>query len=266
MNALDHAHTGRVSASGPVSARRRQVAGLVFYGGLALLMLLILTTTLDDVLPDRLARRVGFNSEGYIFALLLGVWIQGVLPRLRGRARMPIAVLAGGAALAVAVVLYDSEWTSRVKTLNEAFFGLALVLPYVALRRPLPRWLPCVLSAVVLVLIVYAIASDGPESLAVLLAESFALYLIAPIAFDVVDRGILDPAAVTSTVVRWSFYAVLVVIPVVVVELGVDHRQGKGFPEVLEYIGRAHEGVIGILLVVVFFAVALGRTGRRQES
>lgn len=252
--------------AGRVSARRRGLLAVLFYGGLGLLMLLILTDTLADVLPAGVARRVAFNSEGYTFALLLAAWIQGVLPRWRGRARGVLALLAGGFSAVVAVVLYTSDWASRVKTLNEAFFGLALVLPYVALRRPLPRWLPPVLSAVVLAVIAYAITSDNPDSPAVLLAESFAVYLLAPIGFDVVDRGVLDARAVTSTVCRWGFYSVLVVVPVSVVALGVDRRQGGGFAEVLEYVGRVHEGIIGILAVLLFFAVGLGRTGHRREG
>ncbi|MBA3523939.1 MAG: hypothetical protein H0T85_05210 [Geodermatophilaceae bacterium] len=257
---------GSSSDPGLVSHRRRRLVSGLFYGGLGLLMLLILTATLSDVLPAAVARRVGFNSEGYTFALLLAAWIQSALPRLRGRARMPLALLAGVLCAVVALALFDGDWTSRVKTLNEAFFGLALVLPYTALRRPLPRWVPPALSAVVLVAIAYTITTDNPDSPAVLLAESFALYLLVPIAFDVVDRGILQPRAVTTAAVRWSFYLALVVVPVAVVEIGVDQRQGSGFPEVLEYVGRIHEGVIGILLVVVFFAVGLGRTGRRRRS
>lgn len=246
----------------PTTSARPAVLATLFYGGLALLMLAILTQTLTWVLPDDVARRVGFNSEGYTLALLLAAYIQLVLPRLRDATRWPVAMLVAGICFAAALGLYGSDLPSRFKTLNEALFALALVLPYVTLRRPLGRW-PGVVSAALLAAVVLGVVTNPAESPAVLLAETFAVLVLAPLAFDVVDRGILDPAAVTSRALRLTWYAVLVAVPLVVVALGTDVRTGGGWHAVLEYLGRTHEGVIGLLLVQLYLAVGLGRTGRR---
>lgn len=245
----------------PETSSRPAVLTMLFYGGLGLLMLAILTQTLTWVLPDGVARRVGFNSEGYTVALLLAAYIQVLLPRLRGAARWPLALLVSAICFAGALGLYTSDLPSRFKTLNEALFALAVVLPYVTLRRPLGRW-PGLVSAALLAAVVIGVVTNPADSPAVLLAETFAVLVLAPLSFDVVDRGILDPAALTSRIVRFAWYAVLVVVPLVVVALGTDARTGGGWHTLLEYLGRTHEGVIGLLLVQLYLAVGLGRTGR----
>lgn len=255
--------------AGPASAttrsRRRAVLTAVYYGVLLLAMTTILTQTLASVLPAELARRIGFNSEGYTIAILLGVYLQFALPRLRGSARWTVALVLAGISLTVAVGLYSSDLPSRFKTLNEAFFALALLLPYVTLARPLGRW-PALISAGMLALVVGGAMADPVDSPVVLLAETFAVFVLAPLAFDVVDRGILDPTARTSIALRYTWYAALIVIPLVVVLLGTGIRDGGGLHTVLEYIGRSHEGVIGLLLTQLYFAVALGRTGLRSAA
>lgn len=245
-----------------VGARRTRLLSAVFYGGLILLMALILTKVLADILPAQLARRIGFNSEGYTLAIVLGGWIQFVLPRLTGVSRWAITLSAASGCAALGLVLYTGHAPSQFKTLNEAFFALAVILPYVTLARPLRRW-PPLISAVLLITVVVGVATSSASSPVVLLAESFVAVMLAPLTFDVVDRGILDPGAGTSAPLRWLWYATLIAVPVVVVLLGTEDRTGPGFGEVLQYIGRVHEAVIGILLVQLFFAVGLGLVGSR---
>jgi len=252
-------------ASRRAGSARSRVLSTVFYTGLIVVMLLILTEQLATVAPAELARRIGFNSEGFTLALVLGAWIQFVRPRLTDSTRWPVTAATAVACAAVAVGLYTSDLPSRFKTLNEAFFALALILPYAVLTRPLRRW-PPVVSALVLIMVVLGVALSPSRSPVVLLAETFAAVILVPLAFDVVDRGILDPLALTSAVLRYLWYAALVAIPVVVVVLGSAARTGGGWAAVLEYVGRVHEAVIGILLVQLFFAVGLGRVGRPSPS
>jgi len=252
----------------PASAarnRRQDLLGAVYYAGLLLLLAAILTMTLAHLLPAELAQRIGFNSEGYALALVLGGWIQFVLPRLTSATRWRTTLAAAAICLALALALYTSDLPSRFKTLNETFFALSLILPYLTLRRPLRRWPPLV-SAGLLVAVIAGVAASPAQSPVVLLAETMAALILVPLAFDRVDRGILDPRATTVAGLRYGWYAVLIVVPLTVVLLGTGARSGGGFAEALEYIGRAHEAVIGVLLVQLYFAVGLGRTGARASA
>ena len=246
-------------------SRRQNVLGWVYYGGLLVLLAAILTMLLGRLLPTRLAERIGFNSEGYVVALVLGAWIQAVLPRLTEVTRWRITLAAAGACLAIALALYTSELPSRFKTLNESFFALSLILPYLALARPLHRW-PRVVSAGLLVAVVAGVAVGPADSAVVLLAETMAALILVPVAFDFVDRGILEPHSTTVTELRYCWYVLLIVVPLLVVLLGTDVRDGGGFHKVLQYLGRVHEAVIGILLVQLYLAVGLGRSGKPRRA
>ncbi len=240
---------------------RSRALGAMYYTGLIVVMLLIFTEQLAAVAPLELARRIGFNSEGFVLAIVLGAWIQFVRPRVTESLRWRITAAAVVTCAALAVGLYTSDLPSRFKTLNEAFFALAVILPYVMLARPLRRW-PAVISVLALIVLVLGVALSPEQSPVVLLAETFAAVILVPLAFDVVDRGILDPSARTSPVSRYVWYAALVAVPLVVVGLGTDARTGGGLAEVLQYVGRVHEAVVAILLVQLYFAIGLGRLGR----
>jgi len=251
--------------SGTKSADPHRLVAAAYYGGLLLLLALILTTLLDRVLPAELSSRIGFNSEGYLLALVLGLWIQFVRPRLTEAMRWRVTWAVAAGFLGLAVVLYLSDVPSRFKTLNETFFALTLILPYLTLHRPLRRW-PLLVSAALFVGVVVGVAVSPADSPVVLLAETMAALILVPPAFDLVDRGILDPSTVTRAGLRYGWYALLIAVPVAVVLLGTGARSGGGFHEVLQYVGRVHEGVIGVLLVQLYLAVALGRTGRSPSQ
>lgn len=262
--------TTAVTASATLSTaaprnRRQNVLGWAYYGGLLLLLAAILTMLLGQLLPARLAERVGFNSEGYLMALVLGAWIQTVLPRLTKVTRWRIPLAAAAVCLALALALYTTELPSRFKTLNETFFALTLILPYVTLERPLRRW-PPIVSAALLVAVLAGVAVSPADSPVVLLAETMAALILVPLAFDVVDRGILEPHATTVTGMRYFWYGSLTVVPLLVVLLGTNAREGGGFHAVLQYLGRVHEAIIGVLLVQLYLAVGLGRTGEPKKD
>jgi hypothetical protein len=240
-----------------------RLANVVFYAGLALLLGLILADLLRDLIPVRIARRIGYNSEGYLFALIIGAWIQFVMPRLTPARRWPVTVAGALVGAGIGFSLYGSNLPSQFKTLNEPLISLGLVLPYLALRRPLGRWVNLV-PVLVLIGVVLAMNTD-PDGLAVDLAETYGYWLLVPIAFDIADRGILDPA-VTSKTVRYSTYAVMIVLPTTVSVLGVEERNGGGIHAWLSYLGRVHESFIGVVLLMLFFAIGHGRTGRPQSD
>jgi hypothetical protein len=239
--------------------QRRTVLGLVFYLGLTLLLAAILLDVLRELIPRGIAVRVGYNSEGYAAALLLALWIQFARPRLSVTGRQWPVTLAAALALAViGLLLATSQLPSRFKTMNETMFGLALVIPYVQVRRPVSPRLAVGLSAAVLAV---TVAFNRTEYVT-LLAEMLGLALLAPLAFDVIDRGILDPHQPTSRRLRYAWYTLLVLLPTASSLLYHEHALSGLLGEAIQYQVRLHECFIAIVLVELYFAVGLGRTGR----
>lgn len=248
-------------------SRLQRVLTIAFYAGFAVLLGLILTDTLRHIVPSGVASRIGYNSEAYLFILVLAAWIQYVRPTLEaGSARRrwgwTMAAAALCAVISVWLITVDpSDVPYRIKTLNETTVALVAVIPYVMLRRPLPR---AVLAAVpVLVAMTVWGVMTSPDGWIVDLAEAFGFWILAVLAFDVIDRGILDPGAVTHARARWVWYVFLALEPLAVSAFGEEARAGGGFvAETLLWLGRVHESFIGILVVSLYFAVIHGRTGR----
>jgi hypothetical protein len=229
---------------------------LAFYGGLTAVLALIWLEALELVLPDRIAEQVGHNSEGILLALMLAGWIQFVRPRITGtpHERLVTGIVAA-VALAGALALLATDLPSRFKTLNEALLAASLLVPYLQLRRPLGRW---PLGVAALLLLTMVVGHGAP--VIVLLAETLGMLILAPVALDLVDRGILDPAAWTSRVGRWAWYAVLAGAPVVF-SLVFAADPGGALGSLNGYAIRTIEAFLAFLLLEVFFAVCLGRTG-----
>ena len=119
---------------------RRKIFAILYYGGLALVLALILLQLLDDVVGKRLATHISHNSEAYLVALVLSAWIQYARPRLAGRrAEWPHRPLVGVVMLVIGIVLVQTHLPSRFRTLDEAFVALAILIPYVQARRPVSR-------------------------------------------------------------------------------------------------------------------------------
>jgi hypothetical protein len=239
---------------------RRRLFAVLYYGGLALVLALILLQLLDEVLGRRLASHIAHNSEAYLAALVLSAWIQFVRPRLAGRrAEWPVAVLVGVIMLAIGVALVQTHLPSRFRTLNEAFIALAVLIPYVQARRPLSRVLSYGLPGVVLLLVLVV----GDRGIVRDQAESAAMLILIPIGLDFIDRGILQSDAVTSVRARWSWYAALVLIPLVFVALRKGAHVGGWAGNRMLYSQRGLEGYIAAFFIEVYFAVFLGWVGRR---
>jgi hypothetical protein len=239
---------------------RRRLFAILYYGGLALVLALILLQLLDDVVGKKMATHIGRNSEAYLAALVLSAWIQYARPRLTGtRAGWPAAILAGGLMLGIAVVLIQSDLPSRIRTLNEAFIALAVLIPYVHARRPVSRVLSYGLPGVVLLLVL----AVGDRGVVRDLAETAIMLILIPIGLDLVDRGILQSDAVTSVPARWAWYAALVLIPIVFVALRKGAHVGGWAGNRMLYSQRGLEGYIATFFIEVYFAVFLGWVGRR---
>lgn len=251
----------RSSLRGAVaSAPGRRSIRWVFYAGLCGLLLLIVSGTLALVMPESMARRVNYNSEAYIFAVVLAGWVQFGAPRVPDHARLRWATMLGVVWAIVGVGLIMSDLPSRIRTLNESALALALLLPYVTLRRPLPRW--TLLSVPIMIGMTAWAVFSAPESWIIDQAEAFGFLVLAVLTFDAVDRAILEPGRDSPAGRRWPWYAFMVLEPVIVSWLGTEVRQtGSAISLTLEYLGRIHESFIGILLVVFILRVAPVRPG-----
>lgn len=212
--------------------------------------------------------RLSHNSEAYLVILVMVPWLQFLRPRLQGSPN-EWAVTLAAAAVCFAVGLYfflvvDFGGDTKITTLNEGLFGLAFLLPYVTFRRPLPRWVPWTISGAVLAV---TIAFNSTQFV-VDMAEVIGFVVLMPVGLDIVDGGILDPDARTQPLVRYVWYAFLVVAPVVFAVVQTrypDDPQGL-VAETNRYLVRLTEGFIATLVICVYFAVVLGRTGRSERG
>lgn len=238
----------------------RRLIRWLFYGGLVVLLLVIVTGLLSQVLPSGMATRVAYNSEGYLFAVVLAGWLQFGMPRLQDSARMKWAIGLGLFWALVGIALILSDLPSRIRTLNEAALALALLIPYLTLRRPLPRW--TLLSVPAMIgMVVWGVALD-PEGWIVDQAEAYGFLILAVLTFDVVDRALLEPGRVSRTWTLWAWYGFMVFEPVIVSALGTEMRGDSGaIPMALQWLGRIHESFIGVLLVVLILRLAPVRRG-----
>ena len=235
--------------------------GVVLFASVVLLLILVAVATglIGKILPTYLASRIGYNSEGYLFALVLTPWVYYV-SRHAGQREVGLAsALIGFLWFVVGLGLLNSSLPSAIKTLHEPALALGIMLPYVALRRPLPRWVPptLVLGALLVVGLGMFAARPAPgmpmgsSNWVIYLGEAVFLVLLTIVALDLVDRWMLD---VTARRLNWgwrlAFYAILVATPITVSALGSSTRVGdQWFNMSLNYLGRTHESFVGVAIL-----------------
>lgn len=245
------------------SQRRVRALGIVFYGTLLLLTLAILTQSLAELIGEHWAARIARNSEGILLALLLAAWIEFARPRWLGRPDRALWVaVVTAACVGLWFLLFVTDFPPRFKTLNETFLAAAVLIPYLQLRRPLRAWVPAAVFATALIVILVG----QSNSVVILLAEALSALVLFPLALDVVDRGILDPYATTRTSMRVIWYLALAAAPFVLWVLTVQMGTGGYAGEVLGYGMRTFESIGAALLIGLYFAVGLGRTGRQPTE
>jgi hypothetical protein len=242
---------------------RAIAASAIFYIVVTALLCGVLFEFWVNVFPKAISSRIGHNTEGYIIALAIALWIQFARPRLQGaRAEWIITILVALAFVGLTVYLLTGGVASRFKTLNEGTLATALLIPYVQLRRPMPR--KVVLWAAIVLVVITAVTSRTSETTD--LAETWGMLILGVVGLDLVDRGILDSTAVTSVARRWLWYAFLIVAPIVF-SLA-EYHWGAGSSGVIgtpvRFLVRITEAFIFALFVEVFFAIGLGRTGVRS--
>lgn len=238
---------------------------LVVCAGLFLLLVAIATGLVAATLPASLADTVSYNSEGYLYTLVILPWIYFVVRRPSVESKWLWAGGLGVLWLVIGFWLLGSSMPSAIKTLNEPALALGVLIPYVTVRRPLPRGMAAGLVAAVLLVIAIGVwlarPADGVRMEAsnwvISLGEGVVMVLLTIVALDIVEKWILDRrAGPGSPPGRITFYATLVLVPVVVSALGRGTRVGNEvYAMVLNYLGRVHEAFVGVLFLCVVFVV-----------
>jgi hypothetical protein len=253
--------TSTAPPAGPSTTRRRwrRAIAVVYYLGLCLLLGLIISKSLTTVIPGTVGRHIGFDSEGYVLALFLPLWIEYARPRLAGRRdEWVITAIAALVMFGVFLWLYNStSIIGTVKTLNETFFALAFLIPYVQLMRRPSRSVAwgCSIAVLVLLLIFdHTSLVRFPTNL----AEGLVMMILAPIAFDITDRGILQPDRPSPLRLRQAWWALLVVLPVLFIGLHHAHLGGTAGAAV-RYAIRPQEAFVGMFGLEIYFAVRASR-------
>jgi hypothetical protein len=251
-------------SSGRTLGRLQAWLPALYYGGVGLLLLLIVTGAWVHIVPGTVGRHIAFDSEGYLLALVLPAWIEFVRPRLRGRpAEWPVTVGVGLVTLAVFVFMYETtSIPGSIKTLNETVMALAFLFVYVQSWRRPTKAVAALCSLVVLGVL---LATDHSSLVAfpTNTAEGFLMLILAPIAFDITDTQILRPDRPSPLRVRVVWWALLVLIPLAVV--GLEHLHFHGtFGDFIRYASRPQEAFVGMLMIELYFALRLlGRAPSR---
>lgn len=234
-----------------------------FFAALTVLVAAMMVGWLPLVLPELIAGRISRNSEGIVLLLLLAAWIQFLRPRLQGSTReWPITAATAGGCLLVGATLFLTEPVNQLKTLNETFLAAAILIPYVEMRRPSPRWLPVAISLGVLAVVVVGHSND----FIVLMAEALGALILFPVGLDLIDRGILEPTARTVRWQRGAWYAFLLAGPVVFWLTDNGATFDGTAAVVLGYAGRTMEAFFCLLVLQLYFAVVHGRTGAIRRA
>lgn len=230
---------------------------VAFYGVLILVLVLIVTHTLQLILPARLATEIGHNSESLVFAIFFCAIVQFLLPWLSRRIRTPWPVTVPGGVLffIAGYALWHSALPARLVTLNEPVIATGFMLLYLSPRRPL-RYAPAVAVLVLAFIVIFFRTSFVLDQ-----AESLVPAVLAPLALDVFHRTILEPSSRQRPVLRLVWTALLVLLAVGFMVTAPWARSDLDGPGSLaiDYGQRAAEAYWGWLLVHLYFGFWIGQ-------
>ena len=224
-------------------------AQALLYVVLATLLLLCVTGLMREVVPGKVGVTLSRNSEAYLTLLAVCVWIDVVRPRLRVHARQwAITVCVAVALFAAGLALRQAPWPPRVVTLNEALIGIAVLVVYLQLQRPIPRWAFAVPALGILVPLIgwdNAFTTD--------MAEAFGALVLIPLIVDVIDPRLLDGGP--PTVLRNVAWMVGLLVFVVVIHLVSDGPRGGLVTGVTYYVQRSTEMFVAAAAMLGYYAL-----------
>lgn len=235
---------------------------LAFWGLFVVLLAFIVSRQLAEVIPEGTASHIGRNSEGMLAILILTMWILYVRSRPDGRVN-PMVAAGVTAVLALAgLVLWLSDFTSTVRTLNEPLFATAILVAYIAVPRPLPGWgwsLP--IGAAVAAIV------TSPTAWGTDLAETYVFLVLVPVALDWADRSILEPDQPTRPGRLVGWLAFIVLAPTFFSAVRPELPYENLVEETLRYMSRPTEAFLAVLLLHAFFMIdkIAGPSPARQD-
>lgn len=254
--------TDRMPNSYAPTMRGRSNRAVVFYGGISLLLVAIALKLHESVLPTGLAVKVGHNSEALLFALLVAAGVEWRSGRSDVARAARFLVPAAAGCLVAGALLWGSSLPTSVVTLNEPLIGVGLVLLYAALPRPVRG----AVWVTVAVLVVIVLAFD--TTLVRDQAEGLVPFALAPIALDVIDRSVLDPAQPERRRLVAAWMATLLVVAIGFILLAPWARAEPGgfVPAAIDYGQRSAEAYWGWLLLHGYFWIRPVRARLRAEN
>ena len=240
-----------------------------FYLAMALGMAVIIQgDLLPALLPTKVAAQVGNAGEGLLFAALVSATIQFIRPWAATKPNPYLAVTPWAVfCVAFGIYLLYSGLPGRYATFSEPLVAAGLLTYFVLVPRPFRRalWL----SAVMLVVIVVGFQIEFVFKQ----SESLVALMLAPLAFDVFDRTILDPDAEVRPRLRLAWCVLLAVLwlPAWQAASAVRPELSNPFEHAIDYTHRASEAYWGLLFVTLYFSYWLGkdwsgRVGARRRG
>lgn len=207
------------------------------------------------VLPEGLATQIGHNSEAFALAILLTLgiaWHRSVNGVRSASGWLLVAAIIVVLVVIGLVLLQVSN--PRLKTLNEAVFGAAALTAYCSLpRRPRLLWLvgPGVLLAILVL---------RNSDIVVTQAESLVALVLAPLGFDLFDRGVVRRGRRSPTVQVLGWAAFLAVSPFVLMGLR-SLDLGADLDGAVLYAARGNEAFWGLFMLHVVGILAWDTVG-----
>ena len=230
----------------------------VYYAAMLVILLLLVTKTQKQFLPEGIATQIGHNSEAFLFAILIPLEIQILRGVAYGAARFIGTAIGGVVLILLGTGLLHTGWAPTLVTLNEPVIAAGFVLIYLGLPRS-----PVVgLTVSALTLLFIVIFFD--TSLVFAQAESFVPLFLVGLGLDVFDRTILQPESEDAPVRRAVWMALLFIAAIGFMVAARWARQDlEGWFRLgIDYGQRAAEAYWGWLLVHAYFSYWLGRRWR----
>jgi hypothetical protein len=237
-----------------------RVRSLTFYIVVAIALLILIFKLHYLFLPGSLAVRIGHNSESLGLALLFCALVQYVRPWAGTRILRIVVVFV---ALAIGyLILHFAVAAPTVSTLDECFSGAAYVWLYMVIPKRF-RSVPITLAVILLVLIVFFNTEFIIEQ-----AESLIPLLLAPLAFDVFDKTILDPSLPDRRVLRVVWMLILAAIGFAFMAAASWARADlvNWFDYFIDYGERASEAYWAWILIHIYFGWVLPPRLRRGSA
>lgn len=225
--------------------KRARLLRWLFYGGLGVLVLAIMSGLLDE--PAGIGKHIIRNDEGYALALLLAGWIDFVRPRLAGSERRWQLTLMTAVVFIALGFLIQVGTPGSVATMNETLFSCAVLFCYFELSRPLPNW-----AWALPVLAVIFAAVTGENNTVARQAETVAAFVLVPIAFDYADRSVLE-ADQPRRWIRLAPWMTFLAAAAVALHVLRPSDPQNVVEDVLLFCSRMPEVAIAVLLLHIYF-------------